>query len=476
MPMFPGFIGPAYKARSTNFDAQRCVNLYLEKSESGSSINSAMLIGTPGLRLYQTLTGQSVRGMIVFNDTSAFVVVGRFVHRLDLNGIVTATLGTIENGTTPVSMASNGQVIFFVTGNKGYSIDPSTNILSEFVDVSFTGANRVGFIKGSFVFNQPGTSNFWAMDPYSLTLNPLYFGNAEGSPDGLVSLIVDHQELWLFGTSTTEVWIYNGDTTNFPFSPISGAFIEMGCIATHSVAKADNSVFWLSADEQGQGTVMRADGYRPVRVSDHAMEKDIASYATVTDAIAYTYQQEGHEFYVLSFPTADKTWVLDISTRTWHERLWRKANGTYGRHRSNCHMYFARKNIVGDWESGKIYEMDLDEYTDDGNTLARIRTSPYPMQQEMRVAHHSLTVMLQTGVGLVPPAQGSDPEIMMRFSDDGGHTWSNERRKKIGKIGKYKTRARFTRLGSSTNASSRCYEVSITDPVKVCITGAIINE
>lgn len=476
MPMFPGFIGPAYKARSTNFDAQRSVNLYLEKSESGSSINSVMLVGTPGLRPYQTLTGQAVRGLIAFTPEAAFAVVGRYVHRLNSSGIVIATLGTIENGITPVSMASNGQVIFFVTGNKGYSIDPATNILAEFVNVNFHGADRVGFINGSFVFNEPGTSNFWAMEPYSLTLNGTSFGNAEGSPDGLVSLIVGHKELWLFGTATTEVWYYNGDTTTFPFAPISGAFIENGCIAKNSVAKSDNTVFWLTANEQGQGMVVRADGYRPARISNHAIEREIALYSVVDDAIAYTYQQEGHDFYVITFPTADTTWAYDSSTGAWHERKWRKADGSFGRHRSNCHMYFGRKNIVGDWESGNLYQLDLDYYTDNGNPLARVRTSPYPPQEQQRVAHHSLTIMMETGVGTIPPGQGTDPVAMLRWSDDGGHNWSNERRKKIGKIGKTKSRVRFTRLGGSNNYSNRCYELTITDPVKVCITGAIIND
>lgn len=139
-------------------------------------------------------------------------------------------------------------------------------------------------------------------------------------------------------------------------------------------------------------------------------------------------------------------------------------------------MYFGRKNIVGDWESGKIYEYDLDYYSDDGNPLVRRRISPYPLQQERNIAHHSLTIMLETGVGIIPPGQGTDPEMMLRWSDDGAHTWKGIRTKKIGKIGKYRTGVRFTRLGTSTNVSSRCYEVTISDPVKVCLIGAILND
>lgn len=476
MPAFPGFIGSSYKTISSDFDSQRCVNLFLEKSESGTSMNSAMLVGTPGCNPYIELMGQSVRGMIAFSATVAYVVVGRFVHKIGPGGVLLATLGTIQNGNTPVSMSSNGVVIFFGTGPKGYVIDPSTDTLTEYLDISFTGADKVDFVNGSFTFNQPGTSKFWVMDPYSTTLNPLSFATAEGSPDALVSLLVDHKEIWLFGSQTTEVWGDTGDTTNFRFAPIDGAFIQEGCAALHSPAKIDNTVFWLTSGEDGQGQVVKAEGYRAVRVSDYALETAIAKYARIDDAVGFAYQQNGHAWYVLNFPTADRTWVLDVGVDRWHERGWRKPDGSLGRHRANCHMFFDRKHLVGDWESGKVYSLDLEYFTDDGNQIPRIRTAPFLIQERGRVAHSSLTVLMENGIGTLPGTPGEDPVCVLRWSDDGAHTWSNPVTRKIGKMGKHGWGVRFTRLGSSVNAHSRCYELTISDPVAVRIIGALINE
>lgn len=473
MPTLDGFIGGAYTAISTNFDAQRCVNLYPERSESGTSKTIAMLVGTPGLAVFATVpAGTVVRGMINFNDVYAFIVVGQYVYRLDTLGDAVLT-GTCDNATTPVSMATNGTTIFFVTGPKGFVITVDTNTVAEYIDVSFTGADRVDFIDGSYVFNQPNTGKFWAMNPYSTTLNPLYFATAEGSPDGLVSLIVNNREIWLFGALTTEVWTNTGDTVNFPYARIGGAFIQQGCAAKNSVARMYSTIFWLGSNENGQGMVFRTNGYTPERISTHAIERAISQYATISDAIAYCYQTQGHSFYVLTFPNAEKTWVYDTTTSLWHERNWRKNDGSYGRHRSNCHMFFARKNIVGDWELGLVYDMNLDVYSDNGNTIVRLRAAPYINQEQVRLAHNIVQFDMETGVGLNNPlAQGYTPQALLRWSDDGGHQWSSQREASIGKLGQFLTRLRFTRLGQSRQ---RVYELSISDPVKVVLISAIIN-
>ncbi len=470
MPVLQGFIGGAYKSRSVNFDAQRCVNLFPEKSDTGTSKDIAMLVGTPGLSLWLNLTGNVVRGCINFNDIYAFVVVGQYVYRVDTY-VGSILIGTIAFGDTPVSMATNGTTIFMVVGLKGYIITPATNSIVEYVNISFTGGTKVDFIDGSYVFNQPNTGKFWVMNPYSTTLNPLYFATAEGSPDNLVTLLVNNREIWLFGVNTIELWYNTGDTTNFPYSRIGGAFIEQGCAAAFSVAKIDQKVVWLSSNERGRGMVYQAQGLQPSRISTHALEREIATYSRIDDAVAYTYQQEGHSFYVLSFPTANTTWVFDFTTNLWHERAWRQSDGLFGRHRSNCHMFFGRKNIVGDWQTGNLYTLDMDKYSDNGNPLVRLRSSPHVTNELIRIGHNVVQFDIETGIGL-QSGQGSNPIAMLRWSDDGGHIWSNQRETSIGKIGKYRTRARFTRLGQSRD---RVYELSISDPVKVVIIGALIN-
>lgn len=467
-----GFVGSSHVDRSLNFDAQRCINLYPVVSSSGTSKAAAKLASTPGLLLVADKTADNaigVRGMLVFNDDTLFAVIGSKVYRFNSGG-AGVLIGAIPFAATPVSMETNGIEVVVMTGPKGFVINPTTNIVTEIIDPSFFGADAVGFINGSFVYNEPGSSRFWVMDEYSTVIDPLYFATAEGTPDGLVTLVVNHQEIWLMGTSTIEVWAGNGGA-DFPYSRVAGVFMEQGCAAKNSVAKLEDSIFWLSANENGQGLVLQSQGYGYIRASDETLEQAIAQYETITDAVAYTYQQEGHAFYVLTFPTADVTHVYDATTKTWHQRAWRQESGQFARHRSNCHAFFARKNLVGDWEDGKIYALDAGTFTDNGNPLVRLRSSPHIATNMIRIPHASVEFELETGVGTTG-GQGYDPEVMLRWSDDHGHTWSSQRRKKIGKTGEFRNRARFTRLGQ---ARDRIYELSISDPVKFSLISAQLN-
>jgi hypothetical protein len=371
-----------------------------------------------------------------------------------------------------------------------------------------------------------------------LVFDPLTFSSADGSPDGVVAINVDHRQLWVFGTDSTEVW-YNAGLANFPLSPIQGAFNEIGCVAAFSIAKLDNTLFWLGTDARGQGIVYRANGYGAARVSTHAIEYAIAQYGNLADALAYTYQQEGHSFYVLTFPSANATWVYDVATQAWHERAgWE--NGVFTRHRSNCQCNFGGNIIVGDFENANIYMFDLDVYADNGRVqkwLRSWRALPQGTNTLKRTAQHSLQLECEAGVGLngstpiyqgsefiyllaengeflitendefltgvtpvfegpefiyiltedgrflitenddylvgtMPVTQGADPQVMLRFSDDGGHTWSNEHWSSMGKIGQYYRRVFWRRLGMTLKLRDRVYEISGTDPVKIDIMGA----
>jgi hypothetical protein len=278
--------------------------------------------------------------------------------------------------------------------------------------------------------------------------------------------------VWAFGTNSIEVW-YDSGATDFPLQRIQGAFNELGCAAPYSVAKMDNGLFWLGRDRRGQGIVYRANGYTGVRISTHAVEWQIQQYADLSDAIGYTYQQDGHSFYVLIFPTANTTWVYDAATQAWHERAG-FVNGFFTRHRSNCQMAFNNKIVVGDFEDGNIYAFDLDDYSDNGEIQKWLRTwraLPTGTNTLKRTAQHTLQLDCESGVG-INSGQGEDPQVMLRFSDDGGHTWSNESWKSMGKIGEYYKRVIWRRLGMTLKLRDRVYEVSGTDPVKIAIMGA----
>jgi hypothetical protein len=462
-------LGSSYVARSVNAADSRMVNLYPEIiAEAGKE--PAFLQRCAGLRLLTSVGSGPIRGLWTFGNYG-YVVSGTQLYKIAAN--YTATLlGTIA-GTGPVSMADNGTQLFVAANGPGYIYNANTNVFAPISDPDYPGAVTVGYLDGYFVFNEPNSQKIWVTALLDGTsVDPLDFASAEGSPDGVVAILSNFREIWVFGTNSVEVW-YDSGASDFPLQRIQGAFNELGCAAAFSVAKMDNGVFWLGKDARGQGIVYRANGYTGQRISTHAVEWHIQSYGNISDAIAYTYQQDGHSFYVLTFPSANKTWVYDVATNAWHERAgW--VNGEFTRHRSNCQMFFNSEVIVGDYENGKLYAFDPTVYADDGQIqrwLRSWRALPTGQNNLKRTAHHSLQLDCESGVGL-NLGQGSDPQAMLRWSDDGGHTWSNEHWSGMGKIGEYYRRVFWRRLGMTLKLRDRVYEISGTDPVKIAIMGA----
>ena len=495
-------LGQSYVARSVNAADNRMVNLYPEATPIAGK-TAGFLNRAPGLRKLNTIGTGPIRGLWAPepNGTYAYVVSGNEFYQIDVN--YNATLRGTVAGTGPVSMADNGIQIFIAANPNGYIYNMSTGAFAPIGDPDFPGASTVGYLDGYFVFNEPNSQKVWVTSLLDGTsVDPLDFASAEGAPDQLVSVNIDHREAWLFGTGTVEVW-YNAGTADFPLQRIQGAFNELGCAAVYSVAKLDNTLFWLGADARGNGVVYHANGYRGERISTHAVEFAIQNYSVISDAVAYSYQQEGHKFYVLTFPTASATWVYDTSTGAWHERA-SLINGQFGRHRSNCQMNFNSEIIVGDYENGNIYAFDLNVYADDTRPqkwLRSWRALPTGTNTLRRTAHHTLQLDCESGVGtgvslandfaLVTEGgteldtetgspllldenmvAGSDPQAMLRWSDDGGHTWSREHWSSLGAIGQYQRRVFWRRLGMTQKLRDRVYEVSGSDPVKVTIMGA----
>ena len=491
-------LGSSYVARSVNAADNRMVNLFPEIIPEGGK-EPGFLQRAPGLRLLATAGEGPVRGLWQVGRYG-YAVSGNTFYQIDSNWQVTS-LGLVS-GAGPVSIADNGTQIFIAANPDGYIYNIATGVFSEITDPDFPGAITVSYLDGYFVFNEPNSQRVWVTSLLDGTaVDPLDFASAEGSPDGLVSLIVDHREAWLFGTNSVEVW-YDAGLPDFPLQRIQGAFNEIGCIAPYSVAKLDNGLFWLGADARGQGIVYRSNGYSGQRVSTHAVEWQIQQYTDMSDAIGYTYQQDGHAFYVLIFPSANTTWVYDVSTQAWHERAgW--TNGQFTRHRSNCQMSFSNEIVVGDYETGNLYAFDLDVYSDNEQIqkwLRSWRALPTGQNNLKRTAHHSLQLDAQTGHYLPPsegvqlliteaganlitesgnylaasttPAVNQEAQFMLRWSDDGGHTWSNTHWSGAGAVGAYGHRVFWRRLGMTLKLRDRVYELSGTDPIKIAIMGA----
>ena len=533
-------LGSAYVARSVNAADSRMVNLFPEMIPEGGQ-TPAFLNRAPGLKFLQTVGTGPIRGLWAHqtNGSDFYVASGQEFYKLDGLTATPRLLGVIS-GAGQVSIADNGTQLFIACNPKSYIYNEKLDQFAEITDPDFTGAVTVGYLDGYFVYNEPNSQKVWVTALLDGTqIDPLSFASAEGSPDGLVCVNVDHREAWLFGTDSIEVW-YDAGLPDFPLTRIQGAFNEIGCAAAFSVAKLDNGLFWLGQDARGHGIVYRSQGYTGVRISTHAVEWQIQQYGDMSNAVGYTYQQDGHAFYVLNFPTANITWVYDVATQGWHERAG-FLNGAFTRNRGNCQCNFQGDTIVGDFENGNIYQLDLVQYADHDQPqkwLRSWRALPTGQNNLKRTSQHSLQLTCESGVGLnlypaydsedlttesgdvlvaeftqgflvtqasdqlttesgdgfeplvtvdalepypdgyalsttaYAEAPGYTPQVMLRWSDDGGHTWSNEHWVSMGRIGEYGTRAIWRRLGMTQKLRDRVYEVSGTDPVKIDIVGA----
>ncbi len=442
------------------------VNLFFQPERENAR---AALIGTPGLVVFCDLNKYAeVRGLDVM-ESFLYAVCGDTVYRIDSGGSSTS-LGTIGTSSGHVWMADNGTQLMIVDGDSGYIVTGST--LTEITDSDFPTPASLTYQDGYFIVSRKDTGEFYIsalLDGTSWDATD--YATAEGAPDDLVAILSDHRELWLFGEDSTEIWYNSG--ASFPFDRIEGAFIEKGCIAPASPAKLDNSVYWL--DDQGQ--VERAAGYTPKVISTPEINHQIETYSTISDAIGFGCVQGGHAFYLLTFPSADKTWVFDATTGLWHERQSFKENSVeHGRHRANCYAYFNRKHLVGDYQNGKIYELSSETYKDDGQVMKAIRTAPPVHMDRKNIFFHSFEIEFKAGVGLITNdadiGTGQDPQAILQWSDDEGRTWSNEHWASMGKIGETTRRAIWRRLGVSRN---RTFRLTITDPVERVITGAYLE-
>ena len=381
---------------------------------------------------------------------------------------LTLTFGT-GTGSTGNYVINNSQT---VTSRTMYALNFSELPAS---DGAFTGGSSVDVVDNYFVYNRPDTQQYASSDLLSPITYGLAFASKFTGPDDLVSLIVDHGQIYLLGEKTSEVWADVG-TFPFPFQRIPGASSQHGIAAKFSMARFGNSFAYVSRNDRGQAVIVQMNGYFPQRISTHAVENTLVNQ-NISDAVAYTYQLEGHECYVVSFPTLNLTWVYDGSTQMWHKWLYCDNQNNYQRHRSNCSAFFQGSVLVGDWENGQIYRLDPDNYTDNGQNIRRVRRCPHLVTDFQRQYFEELQIQFQPGVGLqgietFPLGDndiGINPQAMLRWSNDGGSTWSNEHWSGMGKVGKYQNRIIWRRLGW---ARDRIYEVVVTDPVKTVIVSA----
>lgn len=484
-----GFIGGSYTLNSINVESQRSVNLYPEIIETGLGKDGATIYlkSTPGLRKKIEVGAGPIRCVHVDPLGTLLVISGFKAYRVnhtDWTSTEVGTLETIADVNTPVSAASyanasGGVTVFADSSGMNYIYASTSAFAGYFAPYSGVGyppvplATQVAFLDGYIIFIVPSENKFYVSDWNSPLVSALDFATSEGSPDPINACIVNHRDLWIFNEKTTEVFVNTGNSA-FPLERVGGGFLEIGCLAPWSVAKIDGTIFWLARDEFGKGSVYSAHGINPQKISTHSIDQAISKYANPEKARAYTYSKDGHSYYVLNF--AENTWVYDLSTKMWHERCYNN-EGLLERHRANTMVYFDTLglHICGDYSSNKIYSMEDGYYFDDTVNITRLRIFPHLSNSLKRLFCNSLQIDMEVGVGN-PVDPGQDPQVMLSYSNDGGHTWSSESwtsaGKNIGGVGEYKKRVIWRRLGSFRD---RVFKIKITDPVKVTLISAEIE-
>ena len=449
----------SYRLNSITASNARLINCYAEAVPDGKQ--PVRITRAPGIAAFSSPTAGLGRGIHVMSGVT-YAVVGTTLYSISSGGTATS-LGTIA-GSAHCSMSNNGtELVIGQDDGTWYVYNGST--LAAISDADFTarGARIADFVDNYIAFVEPDSGRWFISDLAAATAyDALDFATAEGSPDRLVSLITDHREVVLFGENTTELW-YNSGITGFPFERSPGGFIELGITGVHARCKLDNGVFWLASDL----TARRLTGNTPVRISHHGFEERVRGYATVSDCEVYPHTFNGHLCVVYRFPSAGETWVFDVTTNEWHER---ESYGYDGWNVSGFVECYG-KVLVQNALSGAIGSLSNSTYTEFGTTQRAEWTYQNVYGEHQRIPHSGLEIVCETGVGL-STGQGSDPQLTLEMSNDGGRTYNTLPTRTIGAQGEYKTRVKWHRLGASRD---RVYRASISDPIQLSVTDTLLT-
>lgn len=489
-------MGGDAQARSVLASDQRRLNVYSEMTDPKQGEPAEVTwYPTPGLKpVAQTPNGKPIRGLYRASNGDLYCVADFEVYYVDSN-FQFNHIGTMDTTDTlkPVKFADNGTSVCFCDGypTKGYYInmktrasmnplyDPSLGDALTTSSTGWLGSTYLDFTDGYLIANYIGTPTFYVSNSEDVVFDALEFAGKTSYPDPVVAAVVQHRVIWLIGELTTEVW-YNtgglsflsaGSGQSFPFAIMPGVAIDHGCCATYSIAKAETSLFWLSQDMHGERVVLMGKGYNVERISTHPIETVFSSYATVSDCIAYTYQQQGHYFYVMNFPSADATWVYDISANQWHQRAYCDSNGNEHMQLATMHAHAYGMNLVNDWSSGNLYALDLNSYTDNGQFIKRVVGFPRIIDPQLdhRLTFNSFIAEIDCG-GIADP--NASPQITLRWSDDKGKTWGNGLNMPLGNAGEYGDLLKWQRLGQARN---RVFQLEWDCDGFVAIQGAFVD-
>lgn len=380
-------------------------------------------------------------GTVVYNTTDS------------LNGIVSAV-----DSETVLSIVNTSGAAYdlFPLGTEAYEVGS---------DDFPSNPSHIAYLLGYFLVNKGSSDAFYR----SLVENPtayaaLDFANAEALPDKLVAIATSQsQNLYLGGETSTQVY-YDSKNPDFNFEPYANGAMSVGVKAPHSMVTSAQGVLWLGTTAEGEVRVIKAQGFQPIVISNEDIDYQISEMADPTDAYAWIEQDGDRTLYVLTFPGADRTFCYDLMLPKdlgWFEK---KSTGI-GRWRASGYGSIGNKRVIGDYSSGIVYTLERDTYDENGAILKRLRRTQIIHQDKKEVTINELVLDVEVGRGL-SNGQGSDPKVVMRYSHDGGSTWSAQLWEDLGRIGKRRTEVYWSKLGA---ARSWMFEIWITDPVPFAI-------
>ena len=469
-------MGGSEPSQSALASSARTVNWYEEKISTEGLQHKTALYPGPGFQSWSVTPSADLGGRAALSvDGRTFLMMGAGLYRVNSDQTLTK-LATLVQDNNLAQIGYNGPTggqLCIATGTNAYNYTIASATLTTVLSGE---ATQVGMLDEYFLALNQATGKLRLSNLNDgATWDPTQFALRSAQPDPWIAMIINAPDIWLLGEQTGDIW-YDAGTSPFPLAARQGLTIPYGIAAPFSLATTGAEVFWLTKNKDGAGLVVRATGYNPVPITTPELATALSKYqrtSTIGDAEAMLYQQDGHTFYVLRFPSASATWVYDLTTGVWAERgKWNNARMDYDVWAPRVHVYAFGQHLVADASTGTLAAMDVSYGSElDGSAIRRLRRGPIMVNENKRIPIRRFEVLVEPGLGL-QTGQGSDPQMMFRASNDGGKTWGNERSVSVGRAGEYRRRAFVTRLGSP-----RLWvpEISVSDPIPYRLIDAYIN-
>lgn len=470
--IFSNALGRSYVAQNTQTDQEFTMNWFLEQSESKGATSEISMLPTPGVQSWVMVSKVGYRAMFEMNGRCFGVVQDGFYEFTNPASVGTATLrGLVALDNNPATISTNGDgggQLLITSGTNAYSYDLASNMLTQITSLDGK-ATQGSYLAGYGLVFDASNSTVYYSDLLDFSVfDPTNYFQRSNQPDNWKAMCVTTWGyICLPGQYSGEMWYPNGGFP-LPFAPDPAGNFNKGIAATFSITNAGGAVVWLSVNSDGDYEVVSASGLQPARISDFALEYQLSQFvktSTINDAIGESFRMDGHTFYRLTLPTADATKQYDLTNGFWTDvGTWISEDSAYTYFRPVFYAFAFNKHLIGDRESGVLYEMDTDFTTDvDGRFIRRVRRTPAVVNEQLYVFHRKLTILMKTGVA----NQGQQPKLLLRYSDDGGMTWSTEQECSVGEIGAYSALVWFWNLGVARN---RVYELVATDEIPYRLT------